>query len=381
MPSVQQILQGHIGALRSQRKLSAPQSRAASALLACRTAALGGHVQRCPNGHVERAWYNSCRHRSCPQCNALSRERWLARTRARLVDCAHHHLVFTIDHALNPLWMLNTQAMMAALFGAVRDTLSTLLADPRYLGAQPGMVLALHTWGRALALHPHIHALVTDGGWSGEQWVSPRRSHFLPARVVMMVFRGKLLAALRQLHEAGTLRRPDGLSAEQLNSLFNRVGRKKWNVRICERYAHGRGVAMYLARYVKGGALSNRQIVRANDREVVFAYTAHGEDGAPGRRTTMTLSPTAFLARVLMHAPERGRQTVRYYGLYAHGCTHALEKARAAHGQAPVEPPTPINWQGYLQRLGPARDPTRCPTCGASLIRGLRIAALGRAPP
>jgi Putative transposase/Transposase zinc-binding domain len=381
MPSVQQILQRHIGALRAERKLSAPQSRAASALVACRTAALGGHVQRCPNGHVDRVWYNSCRHRSCPQCNALAREQWLSRTRARLVDCAHHHLVFTIDHELNVLWMLNTAAMMAALFGAVRDTLSTLLADPRYLGAQPGIVLALHTWGRSLALHPHIHALVTDGGWWGGQWIAPRRSHFLPARVVMTLFRGKFLAALRHLEETGALRLPDGLSAERLKSLFNRVGRKKWNVRLVQRYAHGRGVAMYLARYVKGGAMSNRQIVRANEHEVVFAYTAHGEDGGPGRRTAMRLSPTDFLARVLMHAPERGRQTVRYYGLYAHGCTQALANARAAHGQTAVEPPEPISWQGYLQRLAPARDHTRCPICGASLVRGMRIAALGRAPP
>ena len=381
MPSVQQILQRHLESLKAERTLSAPQSRAASALAKCRTAALGGHVQRCPEGHLERVWYNSCRHRLCPQCNGLARERWLERMRARLVDCAHHHLVFTIDHALNALWMLNTAAMSAALFGAVRDTLGTLLADPLYLGAQPGMVLALHTWGRSLPLHPHIHALVTDGGWSGEQWVNPRRSHFLPARVVMTLFRGKFLAALRRLHETGALRRPDGLSAERLISLLNRVGRKKWNVRLIERYAHGRGVAVYLARYVKGGALSNRQIVRATEREVVFAYTAHGEDGAPGRRITMSLSPTAFLARVLMHAPERGRQTVRYYGLYAHGCAEALEQARAAHGQAPVEPPAPISWQGYLQRLAPARDPSRCPTCGACLVRGVLIAALGRAPP
>ena len=382
MPSVQQILQRHLEALRAERKLSAPQSRAAFALSACRTAALGGHVQRCPLGHVERVWYNSCRHRACPQCNGLARERWLQGMRARLVDCAHHHLVFTIDHALNGLWMLNTAAMMSALFGAVRDTLGTLLADPRYLGAQPGMMLALHTWGRALPLHPHIHALVTDGGLGEDgQWVKPKRSHFLPARVVMVLFRGKFLAALRALDEAGALRRPEGLSAERLKSLLNRVGRKKWNVRLCERYAHGRGVMTYLARYVKGGALSNSQIVRANDHEVVFAYTAHGEDGAPGRRTTMTLSPTAFLARVLLHAPERGRQTVRYVGLYAHSCAGALAKARAAHGQAPLEAAAPISWQGYLQRLAPACDHTRCPTCGASLIRGVRIAALGRAPP
>lgn len=381
MPSVQQILQRHLAALQRERKLSAPQARAAYALAVCRTAKLGGHVQRCPLGHVERVWYNSCRHRMCPQCNALAREQWLERMRARLVDCAHHHLVFTIDHDLNPLWMLNSAAMMSVLFGAARDTLSELLEDPRYLGAQPGMVLALHTWGRSLSLHPHVHALVSDGGWSGEGWVSPRRSHFLPARVVMSLFRGKFLASLRRLEASGELRRPEGLSAQTLGRLLHRAGRKKWNVRLCARYAHGRGVSLYLARYVKGGALSNRQIVRANEREVVFAYTAHGEDGAAGRPLTMTLSPPAFLARVLLHAPERARHTVRYYGLYAHGCARALAQARAAHGQGPVEPVEPIDWRGYLQRLAPAQDRTRCPKCGRVLVRGVQIAPLGRAPP
>jgi hypothetical protein len=367
--------------LQQERKLSAPQLRAAYALAAHRRAKLVEHVQRCPLGHVERVWYNACRHRMCPQCNGLARERWLERMRARLVDGAHHHLVFTIDHDLNGLWMLNTAAMMSLLFGAVRDTLSELLGDPRYLGAQPGMVLALHTWGRSLSLHPHVHALVTDGGWSDAGWVSPRRSHFLPARVLMRLFRGKFLAGLRRLEASGELRLPEDLSGPCLSRLLHRAGRKKWNVRLCARYAHGRGVSLYLARYVKGGALANRQIVRANEREVVFAYSAHGEDGASSRRLTMRLSPPAFLARVLMHAPERGRHTVRYYGLYAHGCARALAQARAAHGQGPVDPAEPIDWQGYLQRLAPAPDPTRCPKCGRGLVRGAPIAALGRAPP
>lgn len=178
MPTVQGILQRHFEGYARSHRLSLPQYRAGRALSACRTAALGGHIQRCPNGHVERVWYNSCRHRSCPQCNALERERWLERQRARLLQCAHHHLVFTVAHELNALWVLNTERMMQALFGAVRDTLAELLADTRYLGAQPGMVLALHTWGRSLGLHPHIHALVSDGGLAEAGWVAPRRSHF-----------------------------------------------------------------------------------------------------------------------------------------------------------------------------------------------------------
>ena len=186
----------------------------------------------------------SCRNRACPQCNGLARERWLQRTRARLLDCAHWHVVFTIPHQLNALWQLNTAPMMDALFAAARDTLLELLSDPRHLGAQAGIQLALHTWTRTQALHPHVHALVSDGGMHQGQWVSPRRSHFLPAKVVMLLFRGKLLDALRKLHQDNCLRRPDQISPERLTGPLNYLGRRlKWNVRVCQRYAHGRGVA------------------------------------------------------------------------------------------------------------------------------------------
>jgi hypothetical protein len=381
MPTIQRLLQEHFEELAHTGRLSAPQVRAALALRACRTAALGGHVQRCPNGHLERVWYNSCRNRACPQCNGLAKERWLQRTQARLIDCAHWHVVFTIPHQLNVLWQLNTPAMMDALFAAARDTLLELLNDPRHLGAQAGIQLALHTWNRAMGLHPHLHALVSDGGMREGAWVAPRRSHFLPATVVMRLFRGKLLEALRSAHRDGSLRLPESLSPERFVSLLNRLGRKvKWNVRVCERYAHGRGVSLYLARYVKGGPYHNTQIVRAGPSEVVFAYTPHGETGAAKRAATLRLAPHAFLARVLQHAPEPGRHTVRYYGLYAHACGEALNAARALHQQPPVEPVQPIEWQSYLARFPRAAAATRCAHCGAPLVRGPLIVAT-RAPP
>lgn len=381
MHTIQQILRDHFDELMRSHSLSAPQYKAGVALRKCRTAALGGHVQRCPNGHIERAWYNSCRNRACPQCNGLARERWLQRTQARLIDCAHWHVIFTIPHQLNVLWRLNTSAMMDALFAAARDTLLELLGDPRHLGAQPGIQLALHTWTRALDLHPHIHALVSNGGMRDGMWITPRRSHFLPAKVVMMLFRGKLLDALRRLHGHGRLRLPEALSPERFASLLNRLGRKiKWNVRVCERYAHGRGVSLYLARYVKGGPFNNTQIVRASPDQVVFRYTPHGELGAPKRSATLALSPTNFLGRVLTHAPEPGRHTVRYYGLYAHACGEQLNAARALHRQAPVQPPQPIDWQAYLARFPCALSLTRCLQCQAPLVRGGLILP-ARAPP
>ena len=149
---------------------------------------------------------------------------------------------------------------------------------------------------------------------------------------------------------------------------------------MCERYAHGRGVSLYLARYVKGGPFNNTQIVRASDSQVLFRYTPHSEPGAPERSAILALSPVAFLARVLTHAPEPGRHTVRYYGLYAHACGEQLNSARALHNQAPVEPPAPIEWQAYLARFAQALSATPCPQCQAPLVRGALILP-ARAPP
>ena len=178
--------------------------RAVRAIMQCRTAALGGHVQACPDGHMSRVWYNSCRHRACPQCAYLQTERWLALQRARLLACDHYHVIFTLPHELNPLWLANVPVMTTLLFQAARDTLAALLGDPKYLGAQPGIIAALHTWSQTLVLHPHVHCLVTGGGLTTTgSWVAVRNGFLLPARVVMAVFRGKMVAAIRQTFARG----------------------------------------------------------------------------------------------------------------------------------------------------------------------------------
>jgi hypothetical protein len=184
------------------------------------------------------------------------------------------------------------------------------------------------------------------------------------------------------LHRDGALSLPEDMTPERFASVTNRLGCKlKWNVRVCARYAHGRGVSVYLARYVKGGPYSNTQIVRANPTQVLFRYTPHGETGAPKRSALLALSPEHFLARVLTHAPEPHRHTVRHYGLYAHACGEQLNAARALHAQAPVAAPSPIPWQTYLARFAWAAGLTRCPHCQAPLVRGSLIGVTSRAPP
>lgn len=217
----------------------------------CRTAVLGGHIQCCPEGHVQRVWYNSCRHRSCPQCNGLSKERWLKHTESVLLDCPHHHVIFTLPSELHALWQYNRALMTDLLFEAVQATLKSFSQDKRYLDAQPGVLMTLHTWGRDLSLHPHIHCLISHGGLSHRgNWVTPKRNILFPQKPLMQVYRGKLLALLRSAIDQKVL--ADTHTPARLRSLFNRLGRKDWIVHCCKCYEHGKGVAIYLARYVRG---------------------------------------------------------------------------------------------------------------------------------
>jgi hypothetical protein len=223
--TLQTIFQDAFPVYEQRHALPAHVRRAAHAIMQCRTAALGGHVQACPDGHMARIWYNFCRPQSCPQCAYLQTERWLALQRARLLACDHYHVIFTLPHDLNPLWLANVPVMTTLLFQAVRATLSALLADPKYLGAQPGILAALHTWSQTLVLHPHVHCLVTGEGLTVEgQWKAVRHGFLLPVRVVMAVFRGKLLAAIRQALARAELGLPEGMRPHQLLNLLQRLG-------------------------------------------------------------------------------------------------------------------------------------------------------------
>lgn len=364
------IFRHHFAGYSQQHRLPLYMYRAAYWLSHCRTITLGGHIIRCPAGHVEHASYNSCHQRYCPQCQGLATERWLQAQKARLLNCAHHHLIFTIPHELNELWMFNRAPMAQLLFAAVRDTLRELLDDPKYLGAIPAFMLALHTWGRSLVLHPHIHALVADGGLTeAGVWVRPGRSHFLPARVVMTLFRGKFLAALKHEIECAQLRLPPQQSLARFTTLLNKLGRVKWNVRLCTRYAHGAGLTAYLARYVRGGALKNSQIVALNPAGVTLRYRPHRNEGDPAPGSIMlTLTPDAFFGRYLAHVPSPGLHSLRAYGLYAHNRRVALCQARERLGQPPIQAPLTLTPQTFLARFANARAHTHCPHCGHALI-------------
>jgi hypothetical protein len=319
---------------------------------------LGHHVKVCDNGHKHIRW-NSCRHRSCPECSWPARKRWLTRTRARLLDCPHHHAIFTIAHELSGLWLANVSAMRKLLFAAMRDTLLELFSS-RHRGAVPGIIAVLHTWSRDLIIHIHLHLIVTHGGVDPQgRWRAIRGKTILYAPEVSELFREKFLDALKRGLETGRLVPPPGSDIAAELRLIDEAYRKKWNVFID--YAGSRldTVVGYLGRYVLGGPIGNSRILSLTESTVTFMhrnYRIKGPDGRPVERP-MPMPRTEFLRRWCQHIPMPYAKTVRGYGLYAPG--HARPQSQLPHRRDAAEPKT--------ETLPSALDVLRCPDCGLPL--------------
>jgi hypothetical protein len=340
----------------------------------CRSMALGGHVKKCPNGHVEGVWYNSCGHRSCPQCSHLRKERWLEKQKARLLACDHFHVIFTIAHELDDLWRLNSRVMTEVLFRSTRDTLFELLTDERHLGARVGVMMALHTWGRTLSFHPHVHCLVTGGGLTPSgAWRTVTNGYLLPVRVVRAIFRGKFLDGVAKALEQGQLKLPAAMSEQKLKNLLNQLGRKKWNVCIRQRYSHGTGVITYLARYVRGGPLSNQKLQCVDEAGVTFRYRDHRD----GKAKPMTLRVEEFIGRALRHVPERGTVVLRHYGLYGRCGKSLRDRCRAELCQGEEQSVKELTVEQYWAKTGHG-EKLYCPVCGERMIC---VDRFGRAGP
>lgn len=367
--TLQGIFQDHFSRFAQTRKLPLRALKAASAIMHCRTPLMGGHVQQCPQGHVARIQYHSCRHRSCAQCSRLPRAQWSEQQAARLLACDHYHAVFTLPHELLTLWEYNRTEMARALFAAAGETVMDLLKDPRFLGVTPGLLMALHTWGRTLTHHPHVHCLVTGGGLTpAGQWKAVTNGYLLPVRVVKALFRGKLLGTIQQRLRDRTLTLPPQISALAWARTLKALYKKNWNVCIRERYPHGHGVMRYLSGYVKGGPIGDSRLRTANETRVVFAYQDHRD----GKHKTMSLTTHDFPARLLWHAPAPRQHTIRHRGLYsAHG---ARKRAQArGHLRQPEARAAPSTWHEALERLG-RTDKTLCPRCRRRLVRGASLA-------
>jgi len=341
---------------------------AVSSLLACRTALLGGHIQGCPDGHFTRHWYNSCKHRICPQCAYIQIERWLVKQKNRLLDCDHYHVIFTIPHQLNDIYLVNVHKFTNLFFQSVKDTLFDFLQDPKHMGGTPGIIASLHSWNQLLRLHLHIHCLITGGGLTADnQWRKPKRDTLLPYTAVMVKFRGKLLDRLDRAIEQEKITLPSGMSKQKWKNLKNKLGRKiPWNVNFRERYSHGKGVVMYLARYLRGGPISNGRILSCTEQEVTFKY----RDKDKAKKTAIkTLPLKKFIRRYLLHVPMPRSKAVRSYGLYYPGKRKELDQARSLLGQPPIQEADFLTWQEFFEKQQEREEqPQRCPVCDKQLV-------------
>jgi predicted Zn-ribbon and HTH transcriptional regulator len=363
--------QAHAGSL------SARQKRVLRSIELCRTAALGGHMERCDQCGHERNAYNSCADRHCPKCQSLGRAKWLEKRQAELLPCEYFHVVFTLPEPLAKLSLQNKRQMYSLLFRATAETLQTIAADPKHLGAQIGFFCILHTWGQTLTAHPHLHCVVPGGGISldGRQWIACRPGFFLPVKVLSRRFRKLYLRYLEQAFAAGKLQFHGDLEqladAQDFARYLAPLAEMEWVVYAKPPFGGPERVLDYLGRYTHRIAISNNRLIELKDGKVTFAYKDYKHEQ---RQKVMTLSADEFLRRFLMHVLPDGFQRIRHYGLL--GNRHRAENLARCRELLGVSAPTTETQRDYRERYRQltGQDPLRCPQCQIGEM--LRIAVL-----
>jgi Putative transposase/Transposase zinc-binding domain len=361
--------------------ISLAQLKVMSAIETCRTAALGGHIEGCEDCGHRRIAYNSCRNRHCPKCQAAAARAWLAARQDDLLPVGYFHVVFTVPAELADIAFHNKAVIYDLLFRAASQTMLTIAADRRHLGARIGITAVLHTWGSAMTHHPHIHMVVPGGGISldGERWISSRTAFLLPVRVLSKLFRRLFLTRLHELHAATRLHFfGDHVELNERRAFLRYLAplrKKKWVVYAKPPFAGPEAVLAYLSRYTHRVALSNRRLISFDETGVTFRYKDYRRDGAE-RQRTMTLAADEFIRRFLLHVLPRGFHRIRHYGLLA----SAGRKANVARARKLLAAPAPSE----TEELAPEPDPRPpCPCCGGRMvvIEILRRSAQPRAPP
>ena len=307
--------------------------KAIDAISQCRTKEMGASYYSCKDSHSVIEQPHSCRHRSCYLCAQGSRLKWIEAQKKRLFNCSHFHVIFTVPHEYLSLWQYNEKWFTQTLFRVANETLQSLIKDKKYHGITPGIMIALHTWGRQLNLHPHVHCLITAGGLdTGEKW-QPINQYLLPIKVVKALYRGKFQAAIDEAYQNKQLKLPADMNERTFRRAFKTAYRKEWSVRIEEKYEHGKGVMLYLARYLKGGPMNPAQIQSCDANKVVFKYKDHRQN----RIAELSLETRELVRRLLIHVPVIGAHTVRYYGLYSSSAKRKRELCRDRLGDLSSE--------------------------------------------
>ncbi|MGH2760751.1 MAG: IS91 family transposase [Actinomycetota bacterium] len=374
---VADVVRAHGDDYRRARGTSADQQAVLSHIVHCRTAVLGGHLERCDSRSHERIAYNSCRDRHCPKCQATARAQWVTERLERLLPVPAFHVVFTIPAELNPLALHNKKIVFDILFHAAWQTLSTIASDPKHLGAHIGATAVLHTWGQNLQFHPHLHFVVTGGGLSADatRFIPGRQGYLLPVKVLTALFRGKFLDALDRAHRSGRLGcsgTTASLSDPHTWRCFkDGLYKTDWIVYAKPPFGGAEHVFAYLGNYTHRIAISNHRLVELSDGKVSFWWKDYAHAGA---RKVMTLEAVEFLRRFLLHVLPSGYVRIRHYGLYAsRNVTGKLETARRLLA-APVSSPATLDrkptarttdpqpwWERFREQTGV--DVMACPSC------------------
>ena len=349
------------------QRVGTEQRQALRDIGACRTAALGGHLESCSSCTHRSIQFNSCRNRHCPKCQSTARDRWLTARAEELLPVAYCHIVFTVVGQLHPVALANQRVFYRLLFRAAAETLLEVAANPRLLGARIGLLAVLHTWNQTLGYHPHIHCLAPAGGLSsdGKSWMRSPKKFFLPVAVLRVKFRGKLLALLKQAFAQGELRFPGRLGEladpTHFATFLAELRRIDWVVWVNKPLRRPEHVLKYLARYTYRSAISNGRLVSSQNDHVHFRC----RDSRQGNRSkVVALDAVEFLRRFLLHVLPKGFIRIRYFGLLAHrNRSAALTLSRQLLAAASTPDPTLLSDE---QQRGVER---RCPRCHSGWLR------------
>ena len=363
--------------------VSLDQLKVMSAIESCRTAALGGHVARCENqtcGYTTIA-YNSCRNRHCPKCQGAQAREWMEAREAELLAVPYFHIVFTLPSRIAAIAYQNKAVIYDLLFKASAETMLTIAADPKHLGARIGFTSVLHTWGSAMTHHPHVHMIVPGGGLSmdGSLWITAKPRFFLPRHVLSDLFRGLMLAKLLAAHAAGRLQffgdHAHLANAKAFRAFLAPLRSKRWYLYAKRPFAGPKAVLAYLARYTHRVAISNSRLIKTDAKTVTFRVKNYRAKG-PARYTTMTLPVGEFIRRFLIHVLPQGFHRIRHYGLFAGSAkAECIATARRL-----LNMPVPTV-SAQAASTGEAADDTLdpCPCCGGRM-RIIEVFERGQTP-
>jgi len=371
-PEVADIFRDHGPAWRKANAghVSLGQMKAMSAIERCRTAALGGHVARCEKCAHTHVAYNSCRNRHCPKCQGAAAKDWLAEREAELLPVPYFHVVFTLPAPIGDIAYQNKAVIYDILFKAASETLITIAADPKHLGARIGLTAVLHTWGSALTHHPHVHMIVPGGGLApdGERWASCRPGFFLPVRVLSRLFRRLFLEKLAAAHGTGLLHFFDNHAhlddARAFAAFLAPLRRSEWVVYSKRPFGGPEAVLAYLSRYTHRVAISNSRLIASDGNSVTFKWKDYRAKGRE-RQKIMTLAAHEFIRRFLIHVLPSGFHRIRHYGLFAN--SSRLDNITRARQLLAV--PMPQNQRADTDAPDGNEPQTHpCPCCGGRMI-------------